>query len=293
MMNNHAFQQLTRSTWPVLLLVVLMATYAAAAVADETPRKDLVIYDARGNLLKSPRIYDFQATKAETITIEYDCALKVASFKITETERQLRIYEDLTALLKKLVDGKSNAPCMNTGKETYTLKFVRATIKVSALDASGTEVAATTLITGPKEHLALGVDLPVTKAKSLKYDSTSQTLRPQDTNPQLYISANYLFGDVLEKPENLKPLERFELKALVLASRRPLDSYGVGLGYRVGGIKLLGVLDLKGVTVFGGYFVTSADQVTNGTPELNQGKKRGWRAGVSYDLGTGLDWVKF
>lgn len=271
----------------VALLSVLSIGHALAA--DDPQRDVLRFYDAGSNRLKSLRVYD---TKGQSITIEYDCK-KVASLKIEEKERQLRIYEDIRSLIVKLISGTGETICLDYGKESYALKYDRATVKVTALDKAGAEVAVKTLITGPKEHLSLGVDLPVTKSKTLKYDETSQSLRPQDSNPRLYLSANYLFGDVLEQPEHLKGLERLEIKVMLLASRRPLDSIGVGLGYKLGGIKLLGMIDLTGVSIFGGYFVTRVDSVADGAPQLNEGRKRSWQGGVSYDLGTGLPWVKF
>jgi hypothetical protein len=229
-------------------------------------------------------------SKDGVVTVILDvCKHKDAKVKFEEKERYARFTEDLRALFgkfSKLEAADCNQPF------THTLKYDRSTLKVSAVDKEGKELEAVTVITGPKEHLYLGLDLPVSKRKQLKYDQATQTLQPQDKNPQLYLSINWYFGDLAGKQDKVSDwsLDRLSLKALVVADTRPLDSYGLGLGYQLPKLK---IADLSPVSVFVGHFWTKEDRVAaSGAAELNQGTGRDWRLGITYDMSSGLKYLK-
>lgn len=160
-------------------------------------------------------------------------------------------------------------------------------------DGKDDDAPKMTVITGPKEHAYLGIDLPVTQRKQLKYDSASGTLQPRNENPQLYLSFNWYFGDLAGKQDNsLRGLtiDRVSLKALMLVDSRPLDSVGLGLGYR---LPKLDLVDLSSFNLFLGRFWTKQDAVSStGTPETNAATGRDWRLGVSYDIGAGVKLLK-
>lgn len=225
---------------------------------------------------------------SKKITVAYtDCA--VESVKFSETARNTRLSDDITQLLKALSKAQAFGGTCLSGAE-FEPKLERSTIKVVAFDAAGKELSVHTIVYGPAEHLSLGIDLPVTNRKTLKYDEATKSLVPKDENAQVYLSLNYSLGDVFTKPAS--PKDRTDIKLMVLASRRPLDSYGVGIGYRMDFLKDIHV-DMQGFSLFAGYFSTRADQIADGVVQLDQGRKRAWRVGVSYDLSTGLKWAKF
>ena len=131
----------------------------------------------------------------------------------------------------------------------------------------------------------MGFDLPVSNRKTLKYDQATKSLLPQDQNPQIYLSFNYSFADVVSEEKNT-----LSLKLMLQASSRPLDSVGLGLGYRLPQ-NLLG--DSSSLSLFAGRFWTKQDGMTaGGDGLLNQSTGKDWRFGISYDFSTGLPWIK-
>lgn len=130
----------------------------------------------------------------------------------------------------KLKDNEE--PCTDIHKH-YDLLYERATLTIRAVSKTGKDDQSVTILTGPKEHLYLGIDLPVTQRKSLKYDSATKTLQPQNDSPQLYLSINYYFGDLAGEEDERGPRDRFSVKVLALFSKRPLDSFGVAVGYQI------------------------------------------------------------
>ena len=278
------------------LVSVVMPVYSA-----DLP--DVLLWNGDAQDMGDPkplkgRVYPL--AKNEAIVVKFDKRC-VAAVKFTETARNSVIEDDIAALTKKILkasgDRKDNDPCPKeldkrklTGTASHVPKFDRSTIKVVAMSTAEAEIAGQTIYYGPEEHLSLGIDLPVNNRKVLKYDETSQSLQPKDDAPQVYLSLNYTIGDLLEAPSGLK--NRLSVKVMARASRRPLDSYGVGIGVKLDGMMPLGV-ELKGFSIFGGYFRTRVDAITDGAVQVNEGSKNSWRAGISYDLGTGLKWASF
>jgi hypothetical protein len=211
-----------------------------------------------------------------------------------ETPRLTVFAKDVQTLLGSVTKlGAAGATSCVT--ETYKLENVRATLTLTPepKDTNDTNVVKSAdVTTGPREHWSLGLNLPISNSKTLKYDSSTQTLQPQDTNPQLYLSADYLIGDTASDPKEVPPLERFTLKGMVLASSRPLDSLGLAAGYRFPTLSALG-LDLSSLSVFGGYFWTKQDTIVNGVSQPNGQYKTAWRFGITFDLATALKWVKW
>jgi len=126
----------------------------------------------------------------------------------------------------------------------------------------------------------------------LKYDSATKTLQPQGDNPQVYISINYSFGDVVSDENTFKAvsLDRLQLKALFLAGKRPLDSVGLGVGYQ---LPRIDAVDLSALSIFAGRFWTKQDAVSaQGAPQTNVSTAHDWRVGITYDVAQGLKWIK-
>ena len=235
--------------------------------------------------------------KNGAIVVKFDPRC-VAGVKFTETARNSVLDDDLAALAKKALRPAGDLGKCETdlrkrqllGVSRHVPKFDRSTIKATAVDKDGKELGGVTIYYGPPEHLHLAIDLPVTNRKTLKYDEASGTLQPKEEKPQVYLSLNYRIGDLLEEPRTIA--DRVEVKLLVLASRKPLDSYGIGLGIKLDDMKPL-KLDLKGLSIFGGYFRTKVDTIVDGVARPDEGTKNSWRVGISYDLSAGLKWASF
>jgi hypothetical protein len=225
---------------------------------------------------------------------------KVDHLEFAEGVRHTRLYNDVSSLLQNRIQaGAAHDQKCGYHSQAVEVLYPHATITVQAYDKAATDstkqvVQTVTIVYGPKEHAFLSLDLPVNSRKTLKYDSSSNSLMPQDTNPQFLISLNTMpFGD-LASPD---PIEWNTIykgitgKVLLSASSRPLDSYGVGVGMKLPNIGALGV-NLNAFSIFGAYMWSKQDSLSaNGTPQQNGATSRGWRIGISYDLGTALKWA--
>jgi len=232
---------------------------------------------------------------------------KVSDVKFKEEKRETRFVEDLTEILKQKENG---APCLDTNRKeyTYALTETRARVTLTAKAADNSDVGTLTVVTGPPEHLFVSLDLPVSNRKTLKYDSKSGTLQPSSSNPQLYWAVDYQFGDLFgvsdstfEVPDNNGALhlmkasifDRLNFKVLFQASSKPLNSFGVALGYSLPPIETQTFhLNLSSLSIFAGYFWTKQDTITNGLVKTDDTYEHSWRIGVSYSLDDALKFVK-
>jgi hypothetical protein len=213
----------------------------------------------------------------------------VANVKFDEKKRDTRFFEDLRSILKTVLP--LPAPAVRTCKEyRYTLQNKRASVTVTAYDRADKAIGSMVVVAGPREHLFLGLDLPVNNHKTLKYDSASGSLLPQSNTPELYLSFNFLDGDILAKAQDLHWYQDFSGKLLIRASSRPLDSIGVGIGYRFGKLSVLGY-SLDALSVFAARMWTKQDAISNGQPSVNGSTDAAWRFGVTYDVGTVAKYV--
>jgi hypothetical protein len=227
------------------------------------------------------------ASEGTTITVYFD-KNKLSDAKLVEKERQTRLYSDVQTVLGGVL---AVAPC-DQERKTLDLKFKRATVTITGVDQQGKDAQSVTVITGPPEHLYLGFDLAVNSLKTLKYDTASKSLQPASTSPQLYLSLNWLIGDVLSRAQTKLLYDNISVKALISADSTPLNSFGAGLGYRFPELSW-GSFDLSALSVFGGYFWTKQDSTKNGVVQTNGGTSRAWRVGVTYDVSTMVKSVKW
>ena len=102
---------------------------------------------------------------------------------------------------------------------------------------------------------------------------------------QFYVGLNFMLGDVLLERQAL--WKNFFLKGMVKFSKNPLDSYGIGIGYRFPPVKILG-LDISALSIFGALTWSKEN------PDTQAGKltKYQWQLGISYNLDRALSWVK-
>ena len=150
-----------------------------------------------------------------------------------------------------------------------------ANVKLTA--TCGKISAETTLVTGPAEHLSLTTSLPLSKANELQFNDQGVALR---SNPKrFYVGADYSFHDILSAPK----WGDFSLKVMVLASKKPSDSYGAGIGYRLPA-KKIETFDLSTFSIFGAYFWTKDTDKHVRTHKP--------RIGISMDIKKALDFLK-
>jgi hypothetical protein len=179
----------------------------------------------------------------------------------------------------------------------YVQSLDRSTIQIKAnlAGAADDSTAATTqLITGRAEHWFLSGDALVRGADEVKWDSASRTLVPQDKPQQLYVGINVMWGDVYSK---YKPWskDRWVGKLMLQPTKKPFDNVGLGIGYRFADGDLLQnskTVDHTGAVLFVGHFWTRSDQV-DAAGAVSKGRyEKSWRLGVSYSLGSLLQWLE-
>lgn len=324
-MSNITSVDISRQTRARISLITLLAAMTfcanpsnaadkAVKAAGETPKgcdlakKQLLFMDDQCDIPIESRYGDDTREKDKKVTLNpykiFVCEDFVKKVTGTEKKRKSRIESDFDTILGSLKEANTAAlvkPTCKVKPWSQQLLFKRSTLEIKALNEAGEELQAKTVITGPKEHWFLGLDLPVTSQKTLKYDSETQTLQPKDKDVQLYLSLNYLLGDVLvDMDEGGKPtgwnnfVDNLSIKLFVRASSRPFDSAGVGLGYRVPKIDLgFGDLGLSGLSIYGGYFWTKEDAIKNGSPDPNGSRDGQWRVGVTFDVESMIKAVKW
>jgi hypothetical protein len=99
-------------------------------------------------------------------------------------------------------------------------------------DVNAATVSAT-ILTGTREAWAFSADAPISGIADVGVDDKAENIELADTPDAFYVGLNYLpFGDVLKPPSSVG--EAFQFKLLLKATRRPSDSFGVGVGLRSG-----------------------------------------------------------
>ena len=141
------------------------------------------------------------------------------------------------------------------------------------------------MITGPREHWFLSADLTVAKLSQVKFNTDKGTTEPKETPKQFYVGLNFMLGDVLLERRAL--WKNFFLKGMIKFSKNPLDSYGIGIGYRFPPVKILG-LDISALSIFGALTWSKENTDTKD----NKLTKYQWQLGISYNLDRALSWVK-
>lgn len=276
--------------------ISLFATAAYAGPCDGSAGSFL-FKDASCSVPIEPRFGDDETGT----TYKVFACRSVKSIAFTETKRRSRIAEDLKLIADSIAKDVLAAPRCDVQLWEKELAHKRGTLVISAKGADDKELQSATVITGPEEHWFLGLDLPVTDQETLKFDSATQTLQPKDKESQLYLSLNYLLGDVLVGvDESAGPgapkrwYDDFAIKLFVHASSRPFDSAGVGVGYRVPSLELRGVnFGLRGLNFYGGYFWTKQDEIEGGVPVENGDRDTKWRFGVTFDVASMIESVKW
>lgn len=230
-----------------------------------------------------------------------------AEVAVDEKVRKTAIAQDFAAVFKFIAKKDAAAPAAAPPMPlppdklcwydiTYELKRLRATATVTtktAPGAGGAKEAATTLITGPAEHWFLSGDVIVTGAKELKYDTDAKLVLQRDKPQQLYLGLNYMWGDIYKKYDS-GDRNRFVGKLMVLPSKRPFDSVGIGVGYRFAENVFTAATDQPtgGFMVFVGSFWTKGDKLDANGAVVPGKREQSWRVGISYSLDNLFGWLQ-
>lgn len=170
---------------------------------------------------------------------------------------------------------------------------------ISDEDADPTNAGTTkaSVQTGPREGWFISTDVPLTSIGDVKVDDEAKNIELADTPDVFYAGFNYCpFGDVLRTPARFA--EAIDLKVLLKVSRRPSDSFGVGLGLRPGLFAdrhpLLQVFDT--LSPYVAYTRTRVEEEQKNPDGTSAGKIRFKRndfvVGISLNLDKALDFVK-
>ncbi len=252
------------------------------------------------------RFLSHKADELRVVYVEWQagtCALSEdVVFHVEETSRKTALATGISAVVKTILDKQSMWAavqpqplqlCFTAFKQVLINDRATAEVSVS-FKSSPDEKASKQLITGPAEHWFLSGDAIVKGAKELKYDPDKKAIFSRDKPEQLYLGINWMVGDVYSRYDRLST-QRAVLKLMILPSRHPFDSVGVGVAYRFAD----GVIDFEsglkptgGFMVFAGHFWTKNDTVDASGNTTQDGRSRSWRIGVSYGLDSLLGWVK-
>lgn len=216
--------------------------------------------------------------------------------RFTETPRQSRLARDLATLIKlagPLAGLALDERPVACEARTYRLQRRRANVKVSvAQPATETAGAETTgakteleLVAGPTEHWFLSADVPFRKGTKLAFDDKTGALAPKEAPSHFFVGFDYMLGDLLS---DRRPWwQGVVLKAMIKASREPLDAFGLAVGLR--GRFLAPVLDLDTFSPFVGVLLTRNDETA---ASAGRHFERQWQIGFSVNLDQALGWTK-
>lgn len=222
-----------------------------------------------------------------------------ARFTFKEVERPTAFAAGLNQILKALfesVKDVSGGPPVKIGaseanacvvSQVRKLKELRALASMTVSLPKGkdeNELSTHAFITGPREHFFISGDVITRKLSQLEFDRATNTVKEKEKPGLVYLGVNYMVGDVYLPAPGLSA-DRLVAKAMISAASKPLDSVGVGLGYRIGDFLFpTGGTKPQAILVYAGHYWTKG--------ENGGGRKNEWRVGLSFNVETFLGWVK-
>ena len=208
---------------------------------------------------------------------------------IEENERKTRLAGDISKLSKIMFTvyerDKRKKPEATWEKITYQLEKSRALLIIT-VNLSDEKTKKLEIITGPSEHWFLSTDLLVRKLSSVKFVNEPYSIEPRETPKKFYLGANLMIGDILS--DNQHPLKNFHIKCMILISKNPLDSYGIGIGYRLPKLGWFGA-DFSVFSIYASMIWAIDENEVDGIENI---KKRQILFGISYNLDKALGWLK-
>jgi hypothetical protein len=155
---------------------------------------------------------------------------------------------------------------------------------------------AETIKTGPQEQWSISADVPLSTVGDVKVDKKGENIELAKTPDAFYAGLNFTpFGDVLRDPASFR--EAVTFKALLKASRRPSDSFGIGIGIRPGlfanAPAIFQILDT--LSPYVAYVRTRVEENQTdaaGKTTKVRFKRNDLTIGISLDINKALDFVK-
>lgn len=164
-------------------------------------------------------------------------------------------------------------------------------------NADATDASA---LTGAREPWSISADVPLRSIGDVKFSDNFDSAELKNTTPDtFYAGFNYApTGDALQSPFTYADAINF--KGLIKASRRPLDSFGLGIGLRSGLFSshpnlppFLKIFDM--ISPYVAYTRTRGEQQktdTAGNTTTVRFKRYDWVVGLSFDISKAADFVK-
>lgn len=148
--------------------------------------------------------------------------------------------------------------------------------------------------TGPREPWSISADLPVTHASELKINDQTHEIESKEQPGFFYAGFDYApWGDVLGPASQFT--DSFVLKFLAKVSKKPLDSFGLGVALRPGFYSHI----LPSLNIFDTFspFVavtwTRQDKkLPSGELKVNGSRLPDFRVGLSFNIDKAVDWTK-
>lgn len=206
--------------------------------------------------------------------------------EFAEKSRKTRMAQDLSILVKTVVvmAAKGKKAEIEIYRTTYQLTKRRAALTVTA-SLSEVKTSKVEVVTGPAEHWFLSADLPAAKLSDVKFVQAKGTLEPKETPRNIYLGLNCMMGDILREQQSI--FKNLFIKGMLKLSQKPLDGYGVGIGYRFPKVRALGI-DISSFSIFAAMMWTKEENDTK-TETLT---KRQILFGIGYNLDKALAWMK-
>ena len=212
---------------------------------------------------------------------------KKGEIRIEEKKRKTRIAQDVSTLSKLIIFSLTKSDVLIAmDSRQYTLVKPNGAVTVSAtIDKEKEEKME--IFTGPTEHWFLSADLLLLKLSQAKFDMDHGTIKPRETPKVFYLGINWMIGDILKEKQSI--LKNFFVKSMMKFSKKPFDSYGLGLGYRFPSVKVLGI-DISSFSVFSAIVWTKETVVKDDIS--NTLTKRQIQFGLSFNLDKIKEWLK-
>lgn len=256
---------------------------------------------------------------------------RTIALKIDEKRRDPLVADQFRTLVK-LVDAfgqPAGAGEMKFERFQYKLKLERATLDITAqltLEPKDNPIAAAgqphwlvifdftngggktnadpttaTVLTGRREPWSISADVPIASLNDVEVDDEFSNVELKETPETFYAGFNWApFGDAIKPPETL--MQALTIKALLKASRRPSDSFGLGIGLRSGFFanhpsmsKLPFVQIFDTLSPYVAYTRTRVEEEqkdADGNTTKVHFKRNDWVVGISLDIERALDFVK-
>lgn len=213
----------------------------------------------------------------------------ITTVKVTEANRKPRISQEVSSVLSAAQADRISQPqngmqllsmvlpAGSTPKNDdfpcikYQQQYERSEITVDFPGKS-----KKTFIAGPAEYMYLSADMPVTKAKQLKFDPQTNKVVEANVPQSFYLGLNIKTGDVYTDAADANFYNNLSFKLLIQITA-PSNSYGYGLGY-----------DFGPVNVFAARIYTKNDSSVS-SPTSSTSLSTIF--GVSFNIENGIKWL--